>query len=851
MLRQLLGYNHRPVGRVRGLRQKNRCLPSKLGLFVAVAKRNHSAAGPIVSPDIQAGLADGLRSSGPACASWFQGFGVQPLVRSLRVNGRLPASSVTARAAYSQAFGASLAGQRAVVAMSGEGLGAAADVYAASLATGVRGGLVIVAIDDPVLRGSSSRVDSRGVALQRSGSLLIEPCCGEEAHYVGANAARWSEELDVPIIVRLCTRGSRKGDSDSEPEMPPALPPRTSEPSFIDGVACLYGEGDEVEEPTRRQRSTSAPSLHNSKSESKFFLAPQHCLLHAAALNRRRDAVDRFVEAYYEVANDCRWRPQGFNQLTHDKDDQSLCARDRMTLLVCGDVDFADSSDSASDWATAKWQICYTVSTLPAPIARLSRVLATEEEFSPSVAVMEQGEPRLLPRVAQAMAHYPYRRETGRQADFSTAYAPHGWRNFEVARWDPVEYAACAFGLLQGHNGGCPLPLPLPVAVAGAGSGAGNAATSDHDGRVGAAAPAAGVRRLELGLAAALGDDSSSGSGQSQDSSASGDAVAACLSRLLSAVPIASAPNGSTPAETRRCHGGAVADSSALRLVAIGVASQQPSGAQPTVPVRVVVDCLDEHVGQPELSVTSAAAGSGIADSTRAEFAHWQAAARLSLGSGLHIAAGLVEAALAAQARARCDTGRDADADAGSDCAVTPAPGSLDSKQPPAPTLPVLALLDEAALAAAGGASTLVDIAARLRRGLRKGSDGPGTGTDSVSRMTVVVVVPLQSGSETECEPRAMAQVDREPDMDTDELLPASELADLTRALLADRASDQCSPFASALAAAGIPLTALPLADAERRLGLGHFNCCHVAAGHGHNNKPAPPLQVVLIGVPV
>lgn len=248
----------------------------------------------------------------------------------------------------------------------------------------------------------------------------------------------------MPIIVRLCTRAGRKTEPKSQPTDASTTEGK-AKPSIIDGAACLYGKGAELEQLARRQRRAWASHAH------KFFLSPQpECVaLHAAMLNDRCDAVARFVEEYYRVANRCCWRPEGFDH--HVSPGEAASRKDGghklPPLVVCGDV------DSAAEGETASTHVCFAVNTLPIPIAQLSQGIDGPE--AGAVLVMEQGEPLLLPRVAHAMGHDSDGRRwlPGQPADISIAYTPQGWRDVNVPRLDSGEWAGYASGSLWGHNG--------------------------------------------------------------------------------------------------------------------------------------------------------------------------------------------------------------------------------------------------------------------------------------------------------------------------------------------------------------------------------------------------------------
>ena len=103
------------------------------------------------------------------------------------------------------AFGASLAGARAMSCMKHVGLNVAADPLFTASYTGVNGGLVIVVADDPGMHSSQNEQDSRHYA--RSAKLpMFEPADSQECQDYVLAAFALSEAYDTPVMVRLTTR---------------------------------------------------------------------------------------------------------------------------------------------------------------------------------------------------------------------------------------------------------------------------------------------------------------------------------------------------------------------------------------------------------------------------------------------------------------------------------------------------------------------------------------------------------------------------------------------------------------------------------------------------------------------
>ncbi len=109
------------------------------------------------------------------------------------------------KVAYEVALGASFSGVRALASMKHVGVNVAADPLYASSYTGVNGGLVLIAADDPGLYSSQNEQDTRAVA--RAAKVpVIEPSDSQEAKDFVKFAYELSEEYDTPVIVRSTTR---------------------------------------------------------------------------------------------------------------------------------------------------------------------------------------------------------------------------------------------------------------------------------------------------------------------------------------------------------------------------------------------------------------------------------------------------------------------------------------------------------------------------------------------------------------------------------------------------------------------------------------------------------------------
>lgn len=109
------------------------------------------------------------------------------------------------KVAMEVAFGAAMAGARAMTCMKHVGMNVAADPMFTAAYTGIRAGLVIVVADDPAMFSSQNEQDSRYYG--RSAHLpVLEPSDAQECKDFVKLAFDLSEAYDTPVIVRVTTR---------------------------------------------------------------------------------------------------------------------------------------------------------------------------------------------------------------------------------------------------------------------------------------------------------------------------------------------------------------------------------------------------------------------------------------------------------------------------------------------------------------------------------------------------------------------------------------------------------------------------------------------------------------------
>jgi indolepyruvate ferredoxin oxidoreductase, alpha subunit len=113
--------------------------------------------------------------------------------------------SANEKTAMEAALGMSYAGKRSMVAMKHVGLNVAADSFMNAAITGVNGGMIIIAADDPSMHSSQNEQDSRFYA--KFGFVpVLEPSDQQEAYDMVFDGFALSEKHKVPVMLRITTR---------------------------------------------------------------------------------------------------------------------------------------------------------------------------------------------------------------------------------------------------------------------------------------------------------------------------------------------------------------------------------------------------------------------------------------------------------------------------------------------------------------------------------------------------------------------------------------------------------------------------------------------------------------------
>ncbi|MBQ2429220.1 MAG: indolepyruvate ferredoxin oxidoreductase subunit alpha [Alistipes sp.] len=130
------------------------------------------------------------------------------------------------KTAMEAALGMSYAGKRALVCMKHVGMNVAADAFVNSAITGVNGGVVVLAADDPSMHSSQNEQDSRFYG-KFAMIPILEPSTQQEAYDMMPYAFALSEQMRLPVLMRVVTRlaHSRAGVESVTPIPQNALNP--------------------------------------------------------------------------------------------------------------------------------------------------------------------------------------------------------------------------------------------------------------------------------------------------------------------------------------------------------------------------------------------------------------------------------------------------------------------------------------------------------------------------------------------------------------------------------------------------------------------------------------------------
>ncbi|WP_333638993.1 indolepyruvate ferredoxin oxidoreductase subunit alpha [Pyrobaculum aerophilum] len=167
-------------------------------------------------------IAYGALSSGVALATAYPGTPSTEILETLlEFKDRVVHWASNEKVAFELAYGAALAGARALTAMKHVGLNVAADPLHSAAYTGVEGGFIIVTADDPWMHSSQNEQDTRWYGLQAYVPVL-EPSDPSAAYRYVKLGFDMSEKFKHPFILRTVTRVSHvRAPVEVEPPAPP------------------------------------------------------------------------------------------------------------------------------------------------------------------------------------------------------------------------------------------------------------------------------------------------------------------------------------------------------------------------------------------------------------------------------------------------------------------------------------------------------------------------------------------------------------------------------------------------------------------------------------------------------
>ncbi|MDO8841120.1 indolepyruvate ferredoxin oxidoreductase subunit alpha [Methanocalculus sp.] len=153
-------------------------------------------------------IAHACREAGVDFVSGYPGTPSSEVIETLRADpDTIPHLewSVNEKVAYENALAAAWCGCRALVTMKHVGVNVAADPLMTSGYTGVTGGFVLLAADDPFAHSSQNEQDSR-IYASFAKIPCIDPSGIQDAHDGMKLAFELSEEFGLPVMVRPTTR---------------------------------------------------------------------------------------------------------------------------------------------------------------------------------------------------------------------------------------------------------------------------------------------------------------------------------------------------------------------------------------------------------------------------------------------------------------------------------------------------------------------------------------------------------------------------------------------------------------------------------------------------------------------
>ena len=212
-----------------------------------------------------------------------------PLARERNLHSRWCTNEKTAMEA---ALGMSYAGKRALVCMKHVGMNVCADAFVNSAITGVKGGLIVLAADDPSMHSSQNEQDSRFYA-KFALVPCLEPSNQQEAYDMMAFGFDLSERLGEPIVLRVVTRlaHSRAAVEVTEPMAEKLLSPSTDQWVLLPGIARKKYVALLEKQDAMKQASEQSPYNYLTSSAKADAEPKRGILACGIAYNYVREAL--------------------------------------------------------------------------------------------------------------------------------------------------------------------------------------------------------------------------------------------------------------------------------------------------------------------------------------------------------------------------------------------------------------------------------------------------------------------------------------------------------------------------------------------------------------------------------
>lgn len=172
------------------------------------------------------------------------------------------------KTAMEAALGMSYVGKRALVCMKHVGLNVAADAFINSAMTGINGGLIVLAADDPSMHSSQNEQDSRFYG-NFAMIPILEPSNQQEAYDMVYHGFELSETLGVPLVLRITTRLAHSRAGVTRKEIKPQ---------------------NELSFPQDPQRFVLLPA--NARKRYKWLIETQHIFVE----NSEQSSYNQYIE---------------------------------------------------------------------------------------------------------------------------------------------------------------------------------------------------------------------------------------------------------------------------------------------------------------------------------------------------------------------------------------------------------------------------------------------------------------------------------------------------------------------------------------------------------------------------